>query len=45
MIEILKDTSTTITSHHSQHEKLKEFVEQEEEKSDTEDWLKKHWKI
>jgi hypothetical protein len=37
MTEILRDIFIIITSHHSQHEKLKEFVEQEEEKSDTED--------
>jgi hypothetical protein len=34
---ILKDTSTIIISLHSQLEKPNEFVEQEEEKSDTED--------
>jgi hypothetical protein len=36
-MEILKDIFITTTSHHSQHEKLNEFVGQEEEKSDTED--------
>jgi hypothetical protein len=37
MTEILRDIFITITSRRSQHEKLNEFVEQEEEKSDTED--------
>jgi hypothetical protein len=36
-IEILKDIFIIITSLLSQHEKPNEFVEQEEEKSDTED--------
>jgi hypothetical protein len=36
-IEILKDIFTTTISLHSQHERLNEFVEQEEEKSDMED--------
>jgi hypothetical protein len=35
--EILKDIFTTTISLHSLHEKLNEFVEQEEERSDTED--------
>jgi hypothetical protein len=37
MMGILKDISTTTTSLLSQHEKLNEFVGQEEERSDTED--------
>jgi hypothetical protein len=45
MMEILKDIFTITTSLHSQLEKLNEFVEQEEEKSDMEDWLKKLSKI
>jgi hypothetical protein len=40
-MEILKDIFIITISHHSQLEKLNEFVEQEEEKSDMEDWLKK----
>jgi hypothetical protein len=37
MIEILKDIYITIIFLHSQLERLNEFVEQEEEKSDMED--------
>jgi hypothetical protein len=36
-IEILKDISIIIIFLHSQHEKLGEYAELEEEKSDTED--------
>jgi hypothetical protein len=37
MTEIPKDIFITTISLHSLHEKLNEFVEQEEERSDTED--------
>jgi hypothetical protein len=40
-MEILKDIFITTTSLLSQPVRLNEFVEQEEEKSDMEDWQKK----